>query len=53
MSLYVNSMDMYYVVYPVETDISDFTTVVYQVEIILRLINKLEVRFYTRNLTKL
>ena len=52
-SLYVNSMDMYYGVYPVETDISDFTTVVYQVEIILQLINKPEVRWYTRNLTKL
>ena len=46
-------MNMYYVLYLVDTNVSDFTTVAYQAEIILRLATKLEMGWYACNMAEL
>ena len=46
-------MNMYYCLYPVDSDVSDFTAVVYQVEIILRLATKPEMGWHARNMAEL
>ena len=44
---------MYYDLYPVDTDVSDFTAIAYQAEIILRLATKPEMGWYTRHMHEL
>jgi len=51
--LYFHPMNMYYGLYPVDTDVSDFTADAYQVEIILRLATKPEMGWYARNMVEL
>ena len=46
-------MNMYYGLCPVDTDVSDFTTVAYNAEIILRLATKPEMIWYVRNMSEL
>ena len=46
-------MNMYYGLYPVDTDVSDFTTVTYNAEIIFRLATKPEMGWYARNMSEL
>ena len=51
--LCIQPINMNYVLYPVDTDVSDFTAIVYQTEIILRLATKSEMDYYVRNMVKL
>ena len=44
---------MYYSMYPVDTDVSDFTAVVYQAKIILPLVTTPEMGWYVRNMEEL
>ena len=44
---------MYYGMYPVDMDVSDFTAIAYQAEIILRLVAKPEIGWYARNMNEL
>ena len=46
-------MNMYYGLYPLDTDVSDFVVTAYQAELILRLVTKPEIGWYTRNMTEL
>ena len=46
-------MNMHYGLHPVDTYVSDFTAVAYQVETFLRLAIKPEVIWYTRNMHEL
>ena len=46
-------MNIYYGLYPVDTDVSDFTASVYNAEIILHLATKPEIRWYARNMSEL
>ena len=46
-------MNMYYGLYPVDTDVSDFTADAYQAEIIIRLATKPEMGWYARNMAEL
>ena len=46
-------MNMYYSLYPVNTDVFDFTAVAYQAESILRLSIKPEIGWYARNMAEL
>ena len=50
--LFFHPMNMYYGIYPVDTDMSDFTTVTYYAEIILRLVSQPEMGWYARNMLK-
>ena len=43
-------MNMYYDLYPIDTDVSNFTAVAYQAEIILHLATKPEMGWYARNI---
>ena len=43
---------MYYGLYPVDTDVSEFTAVAYQAEIILRLATKPKMGWYARNMAE-
>ena len=49
-SLYILPMNMFYGLYPVDTDVSDFTACAYNAEIILRLTTKPEIGWYARNM---
>ena len=49
--LYFHPLNMYYGLYPVDTDASDFTAIAYQAEIILRLAIKPEMGWYARHMT--
>ena len=51
--LYFHPMNMCYGLYPVDTDVSDFTVIAYQAEIILRLATKPEMRWYACNMHEL
>ena len=51
--LYYHLMNTYYGLYPVDTDVSDFTAVAYQAEIILRLATKPEMGWYALNMAEL
>ena len=51
--LYFHPMNMYYGLYPVDTDVSDFTAIAYQAEIIIRLATKPEMGWYARNMHEL
>ena len=51
--LYFHPMSMYYGLYPVDTDVSDFIAIAYQIEIILRLGTKSEMGRYARNMNEL
>ena len=46
-------MNMYYSIYPIDTDVSDFTAVAYQAKIILRLVTKPQMGWYARNMAEL
>ena len=46
-------MNMYYGLYPIDTDVSDFTAVAYQAEIILHFATKLEMEWYVRNMNEI
>ena len=46
-------MNLYYDLYPVDTDVSDFTDIAYQAEIVLRLATKLETEWCARNMIEL
>ena len=46
-------MNMYYGLYSVDTDVSDFTAIVYSAKIILRLATKPEMGWYARNMSEL
>ena len=46
-------MHMLYGIYPVDTDVSDFLATAYQTELILRLVTKPEMGWYTRNMPEL
>ena len=46
-------MNMFYGLYPVDTDVSDFTACAYNAEIILRLATKPEMGWYARNMRAL
>ena len=46
-------MNMYYGLCPVDTDVSDFTTVAYNAEIILRLATKPVKGWYARSMSEL
>ena len=50
--LYILPMNMYYGLYPVDTDLSDFTAITYNAEIILRLATKLEIEWHARNMSE-
>ena len=52
-SLYFHLMNMYYGIYPVDTDVSNFTTIAYQDKTILRLAIKQEMSWYNRNMNEL
>ena len=52
-ALYIHLLNMEYTLYPVGTEVSDFAAVAYQVEIILRLATKHEIRWYARNMAEL
>lgn len=52
-SLYIHPMNMYYDLYLMDTDVSNFTTVSYQAEIILRLATKHDMGWYARNMVEL
>ena len=45
-------MNMYYNLYPVDMDVSNFTAVAYQAEVIQRLATKPEIGWYARNMTE-
>ena len=51
--LYILLMNMFYGLYPVDTDVSDFTSCAYNAEIILRLATKPEMGWYARNMSEL
>ena len=46
-------MNMFYGLYPVDTDVSDFVATAYQTELILRLATKPEMGWYARNMPEL
>ena len=46
-------MNLYYGLYPVDTDVSDFIANAYQAELILRLATKPEMGWYARNMSEL
>ena len=46
-------MNMFYGLYPVDTDVSDFTACTYDAEIILRMATKPETGWYARNMSEL
>ena len=46
-------MNMHYSMYPMDTDVSDFTAIVYQAEIILHLATKSKMGWYVRNMHEL
>ena len=52
-ALYSHPMNLYYGIYPVDTDVSDFIANAYQAELILRLATKPEMGWYARNMSKL
>jgi len=49
-SLYIQPMNMYYGLYTVDTNVSDFKAVAYQAEIFLHLATKMEMGWYARNM---
>ena len=51
--LYYHSMNIYYDLYPVDTDVSNFIVTAYQVEIILRLATKPEMGWYAHDMSEL
>ena len=51
--LYFHPMNIYYGLYPVDIDISDFTAIAYQAEIIIRLATKPEMGWYACNMHEL
>ena len=51
--LYYYPMNMFYGLYPVDTDVSDFVATAYQAEQILRLATKPEMGWYARNMPEL
>ena len=46
-------MNMYYGLYPVDTDVSDFVATAYQAELIIRLATKPEMGWYARNMSEI
>lgn len=46
-------MNIYYGLYPVDNDVSDFIATAYQTEIILRMPTKPEMGWYARNISEL
>ena len=46
-------MNMFYGLYPVDTDVSDFTACAYNAETILRLATKPEMGWYARNMREI
>ena len=51
--LYILPMNMLHGLYPVDTDVSDFTVCAYNAEIILHLATKPEMGWYARNMSEL
>ena len=51
--LYYYPMNMYYGLYPVDTDVSEFIATAYQAELILRLVTKPEMGWYARNMSEI
>ena len=51
--LYYQPMNLYYGLYPVDTDVSDFIASAYQAELILRQSTKPEMGWYARNMSEL
>ena len=51
--LYIEPMNLYYGLYPVDTDVSEFIASAYQAELILRLSTKPEMGWYARNMSEL
>ena len=49
-TLYFHTMNMLYGVYSVDTAVSDFTTIAFQAEIIIRLATKQEMGWYAHNM---
>ena len=51
--LYYYPMNMFYELYPVDTNVSDFVATAYQAELILRLATKPEIGWYARKIPEL
>ena len=51
--LYILPINMYYGLYPVDTDVSDFIVCAYNAEIIIYLATKPEMGWYARNMSEL
>ena len=51
--LYYSPMNLYYGIYPVDTDVSDFIASAYQAELLLRLAVRPEMGWYARHMSEL
>ena len=49
--LYYSPMTMYYGIYPIDIDVSDFIASAYQVELLLRLAAQPEMGWYARHMS--